>query len=109
MTMDRREFVASTLAYAAIGFSGSRLTAQGNAGKPDLAALAAGNRFQIFNRKVSRLADGGRQGARLSEAAGEGVAFLPGVAFGDGTIECDLKGKDVPQQSFLGIAFHGLD
>jgi hypothetical protein len=53
--------------------------------------------------------EGARKGARLSEAAGEGIALLPGIEFGDGTIACDLKGKDVPQQSFLGIAFHGVD
>lgn len=107
--MNRREFVLGTLA-GAVGLSArSRLAAQKKAIEPDLAALGDGNRFQLFNRGVSRFTDGARRGARLSEAPGEGVAFLPGIEFADGIIECDLKGKDVPQQSFLGIAFHGVN
>ena len=107
--MNRRTFVFSTLA-GAVGFSvPSVLTAQKRPIAPDLAALANGKRFQIFNRSAISFTDGARTGARLSEAPGEGIAFLPGIEFGDGTIECDLKGKDVPQQSFLGIAFHGVD
>jgi hypothetical protein len=27
----------------------------------------------------------------------------------NGAIECDIKGKDVQQQSFVGVAFHGVD
>jgi hypothetical protein len=107
--MNRREFVVGTLA-GAVGFSTrSRLAAQEKVVKPDLAAIAAGKRFQLVGRAASGFTDGARGGARLSEAPGEGIAFLPGVQFANGTIECDLKGKDVPQQSFLGIAFHGVD
>ena len=107
--MNRRAFVMSTLA-SAVGLSAAaRLAAQKKTIQPDLSALADGKGFQLFNRSVSRFTDGAKNGARLSEAPGEGVAFLPGIEFGDGTIECDLKGKDVPQQSFLGIAFHGVD
>ncbi len=107
--MNRRAFVMSTLA-SAVGLSAAaRLAAQKKTIQPDLSALADGKGFQLFNRSVSRFTDGAKKGARLSEAPGEGIAFLPGIEFGDGTIECDLKGKDVPQQSFLGIAFHGVD
>jgi hypothetical protein len=34
---------------------------------------------------------------------------LPEIEFTNGTIEFDLKGKDVLQQSFVGVAFHGVD
>src|SRR5215831_3195398 len=101
--MNRRTFVLTSLAGVA------RLGAQQKAIGPDLAKLADSKGFQVNNRSFSRLADGARTGVRLSEAAGEGVAFLPGVEFGNGVIECDLRGKDVPQQSFLGVAFHGLN
>ena len=47
--------------------------------------------------------------ARLDARAGDGGALLDGVQLGDGVIEVDLRGKDVPQQSFLGIAFHVVD
>jgi len=65
--------------------------------------------LKVFNRSVSSLSDGARKGVRLSEHAGDGVAYLQGVEFTNGTIELDVRGKDVPQQSFVGVAFHGVD
>jgi hypothetical protein len=76
---------------------------------PDLGALADKSSLTLFNRGASYLVDGARTGVRLSEAAGDGVAFLPGIEFANGTIEIDVRGKDVAQQSFLGVAFHGVD
>src|SRR5258708_2349745 len=64
---------------------------------------------ESFNRSVSSLSDGTKKGLRLSEHAGDGVAYLRGVEFGDGTIEFDVRGKDVQGQSFVGVAFHGVD
>ncbi len=64
---------------------------------------------QVFNRSVSGLSDGTRRGLHLSESPGDGVAYLRGVELGNGTIEFDLKGKDVQGQSFVGVAFHGVD
>jgi len=37
------------------------------------------------------------------------VVWLKGVSFSKGTIDVDLRGKDVFLNSFLGIAFHGID
>lgn len=37
------------------------------------------------------------------------VVWLKDIHFSIGAIEVDLRGKDIPQQSFLGIAFHGVD
>jgi hypothetical protein len=37
------------------------------------------------------------------------VAYLEGTEFANGTIELDIRGKDVQQQSFVGVAFHGVD
>lgn len=39
----------------------------------------------------------------------KGIVWLKGTNFKQGTIEVDLRGKDVFLQSFLGIAFHGVD
>ncbi|MDB5134628.1 MAG: hypothetical protein JWP37_1231 [Mucilaginibacter sp.] len=39
----------------------------------------------------------------------KGIVWLKGVDFKQGTIEVDLRGKDVFLQSFLGIAFHAPD
>jgi hypothetical protein len=95
---------------AAVGL----VTASGIAGQqrtiePDLAKLAAGQGLRVFNRSMSRLADGAREGLRLSENPGDGVAYLEGVELADGTIELDIRGRDVLQQSFVGVAFHGVD
>jgi len=64
---------------------------------------------EVFNRSVSRFSDGTRKGLRLNESPGDGVAYLRGIEFGNGTIEFDVKGKDVQGQSFVGVAFHGVD
>jgi hypothetical protein len=45
----------------------------------------------------------------LSEEYGEGLVWINGVSFSTGTIEIDLKGQDVYQHSFVGIAFRGVD
>jgi len=39
----------------------------------------------------------------------KGIVWLKDVTFKEGTVDVDLRGKDVFLQSFLGIAFHGID
>jgi hypothetical protein len=107
--MNRREFVISTLAYGAGLSAPTRIHAQAKVIEPDLAKLADGKGLKVFNRSVSSLTDGARKGIRLSEAQGEGIAYMEGIDFSDGTVELDIRGKDVPQQSFVGVAFHGID
>jgi len=41
--------------------------------------------------------------------AAKGLVWLKGVNFKDGTIDVDLRGKDIFLQSFMGIAFHAKD
>jgi hypothetical protein len=43
----------------------------------------------------------------LSEKSDVGIAWVDGSDFREGTIELDVRGKDVLQQSFVGVAFHG--
>jgi hypothetical protein len=88
----------------ATGIAGQKKTIE-----PDLAGLADSKGLKVFNRTVSAVNEGAKKGARLNESPGDGVAFLPGVELADGTIELDVKGKDVLQQSFVGVAFHGVD
>jgi hypothetical protein len=106
--MNRRIAVLS-LSTAAVLVTASGAAGQQRTIEPDLAALAAGRGLQVFNRSVSSLSDTGRKGLHLSESPGDGVAYLPGVEFANGTIEFDVRGKDVQQQSFVGVAFHGVD
>jgi hypothetical protein len=76
---------------------------------PDLAALARAGTLRADTRQVSALADGAKEGAHLSAAEGEDVAWLDGIEFATGTLEVDVRGKNVFQQSFLGLAFGGAN
>ena len=107
--MNSRVAVIAALAWAVRLLAASRVVGQQKTIEPDLAALAEGNGLKVFNRSVSSLNDGARKGVRLSENPAEGVAYLRGIEFTNGTIEFDVRGKDVQQQSFVGVAFHGVD
>jgi hypothetical protein len=107
--MNRREFVVSTFAGVRALSEVARIAGQAKTIDPDLGALADKKSLKLFNRAASRLVDGARKGVRLSEAPGEGGAFLPGIDFASGTLEFEVRGKDVAQQSFVGVAFHGVD
>jgi hypothetical protein len=74
----------------------------------DLAALFAAGKLRAVNREVTRLA-GDRPGVHVSEHADAGVVWIDGSDFGEGTIALDVRGRDVFQRSFLGIAFHRQD
>lgn len=65
------------------------------------------NRLHITNRIASPLNDEKYQGLELNEQKGEGIVWLQDQNFSRGSIEIDVKGQDVFQKSFLGIAFHG--
>ncbi len=82
-------------------FAASSLAAQQRAIEP--------KDVQVFNRSASSLGDGTRKGLRLTASPGDGVAYLRGIEFGNGTVELDIRGKDVQGQSFVGVAFHGVD
>jgi hypothetical protein len=107
--MNRRDFVISTFGCAVGLSTASRIAGQPRTIEPDLAALSEGQKLKVFNRSVSSFVDGAMKGIRLSENQGDGVAYLQAIEFGNGTIELDIKGKDVQQQSFVGVAFHGVD
>ncbi|MEZ0454061.1 hypothetical protein ACR78Z_10285 [Sphingobacterium thalpophilum] len=46
---------------------------------------------------------------RIKGKPDAGIAWIKGLTFENGIIEFDVKGKDIVQQSFVGVAFHGLD
>ncbi len=97
-------------AFAAVGLcTTSSVTAQPRTITPDLAALFERRQLQVFNRDASGLTDGERKGVRLNATPGDGVAYIPGVEMANGTIELDVRGKDAQGQSFVGVAFHGVD
>lgn len=74
----------------------------------DLAARLAAGTLRATNRDAAPLAE--RAGAVTVDArAGNGVIWIEGSDFGLGTLEVDVRGRDLPQQSFVGIAFHRRD
>ena len=74
---------------------------------------ASGNsvteKFKTFNRTVNVVSEDGSTVIKLNEANGPGMAWIKGRQFTEGTIEFDVKGKDLLQRSFVGIAFHGVN
>ncbi|AYB29650.1 hypothetical protein [Chryseolinea soli] len=70
----------------------------------DLQKLLKEKQLTLIPPKPYPITDGDKKGVTLA-----GVAWLNGVDFSTGTIEVDLRGLDVLQRSFLGIAFHAVD
>ena len=74
----------------------------------DLAASLAGGKLRAVNRDVTKLEDRAG-GVHVSEKADNGVIWVEGTDFAEGTIELNIRGRDVPQRSFVGVAFHRKD
>lgn len=66
-------------------------------------------KFNVVNRHISIYDLAGKKIVHLDTAEGADVAWLNNINFSKGVIEFDVKGKDVLQQSFVGIAFHGIN
>ncbi len=75
----------------------------------DLHAAVGQSNIEVYNRDLSLIDEPAHAGIRLSKAYAEGVAWLKGVEFSNGVIEVDVRGEDVKQHSFVGIAFHGAN
>ncbi|MFT3934993.1 MAG: hypothetical protein QM726_15310 [Chitinophagaceae bacterium] len=72
----------------------------------NLAALLHENKIQTMpGRQPVLLADGTQKNAITTN----GLAWIPGIQFSEGSIDVDLRGKDIFLHSFLGIAFHAKD
>jgi hypothetical protein len=85
-----------------LGFSQQRVISY------NLSDLLSSGKLSTTNREVSQLPAGEKTGIKLSAGTGEGAVWLNGITFANGVVEFDVKGKNVEQQSFVGIAFHGL-
>ena len=74
----------------------------------DLSEQLTAGKLRAVNREVTAL-KGDRKGVHVSEKEGDGVIWVEGSDFAQGTIELDVRGRDVLQRSFLGVAFHRKD
>ena len=83
--------------------------AQESAVKYDLSTMLANNQLEVFNRNVISFSENDKNGISFLKNENDGVAWLKHVIFSNGSIEVDIKGSDELQQSFVGIAFHGMD
>lgn len=74
--------------------------------KINLATAFDNNELSVVNRTAHSFKEGAKQGIVLSESKREGLVWLNDKTFSEGVVEIDLKGQNVFQKSFLGIAFH---
>lgn len=94
----------------ALFFSTSGFAQKGNVAAPDLPGLIKDKKITVYNRNVSLFNDAHyKNGIHLDAGEGDGVAWLNDISLSNGTIEFDVRGRNKMQQSFVGIAFHGLN
>lgn len=77
--------------------------------RPDLSKILTGEGWRVVNRAVTLEERRGETVVVFDEREGGGGAWLEDVEFENGTIEIMIRGKNVPQHSFVGIAFRGVD
>ncbi len=75
----------------------------------DLSALYKKGKLQVVNREVKSVSENEKNFIQLSENKEEGLVWLPTKDFKNGKIIVRMRGKDVLQRSFIGVAFHGLN
>jgi len=98
-------------AFASALFVTATATAATQTVSPDLTKITEPASWQLHSATAEAETLDGRRAVRL-KAAGDsanriaGLALAKSVVFTTGTIEVDLKGKNVRQRSFLGVAFN---
>jgi hypothetical protein len=102
-----RAFTVAALLFIATSSSAAQAGRPATEQRISLRQLLASNKLRVVNRAATALPDSARDGIRLDERANDGVAWITGLTLDDGTIDVDVRGKDVLQRSFLGVAFHG--
>ena len=60
---------------------------------------------RTVNRSQTVARENGRPIIRLDAKAGDGFAIVQGPAFSEGTIDLLVRGEDVAQKSFVGVAW----
>jgi len=75
----------------------------------DLHKMAKDKSLEVYNRGPSLINEPGHLGISLTKDLGEGIAWLKGIEFSNGIIEFDVRGENIKQHSFVGIAFHAKD
>ncbi len=71
--------------------------------KPDLQDKT---QLSIANRNFKYIEENEKRGIRIEEGQGSNLMILNNIVFSNGTVEFDVKGRNIVGQSFLGLAFH---
>ena len=77
--------------------------------QPDLSKITDASVWRVTNRNATPSVREGHPAVHLDARDGDGFAWLIGSAFAEGRIDVDLRGANKPGQSFVGIAFCGVD
>ena len=76
----------------------------------DVTAVGKDPHWKVAGRTATVVDIKGKHALELSEGPGEGVVWLDGSDFTNGSIEVDILGRSQPVQgSFVGVAFHVRD
>ncbi|WP_295791704.1 hypothetical protein [Mucilaginibacter sp.] len=81
------------------------LTADAQVQKYNLQQLLKDDRIVTVPSHQTKILEDNKKGAITTK----GIVWIKGIDFKQGTIDIDLRGKNIFLQSFLGIAFHGTD
>lgn len=84
----------------------SNLLAQTKTIKP---GFSQEKNFRVVNRNINLVYESQKTIVHLDGKPNDGVLWITNASFEFGSIDFDVKGKDIMQQSFVGIAFHGVD
>lgn len=76
---------------------------------PDLSKINDNSFWEIHNRSAKIIVEGTDTYVSFDARQGDGLATFQNLEFENGTLEFDIKGKDVLQKSFVGVAFHIQD
>jgi hypothetical protein len=87
----------AALTLAVLAALGSNASAQ---------ATTAPTIDRTVNRTQTVVQENGRPIVRLDAKEGDGFAIVQGPAFSEGTIDLLVRGEDVAQQSFVGVAWN---
>ncbi len=105
MKKNNTAIIAASIMFLIYGIS----FAQENTIVPDLSKISDVNIWKVFNREVSLGNEDEYVTVHFNSQPGDGFARLEDFEFTNGTIEVDIKGKDVQGNSFVGIAFRGIN
>jgi len=72
----------------------------------NLAELLKREQLRMHNKTIKALDE---KAVYITEDTTDGIAWIKDIQFTKGRIDVDLKGRDVLQRSFIGIAFHGVN